>query len=219
MTIDPICGMTVDKETALHTERDGQMHYFCSEHCRKQFLAGNAPANVAESSGCCCEHHGQGNSKPEPSSAAKYFCPMCPGVVSDKPGDCPKCGMALEQNAVATIASASGKTIFTCPMHPEVQQNHLGNCPKCGMALEPKTISAKEEENPELANMTRRFWIGAALALPVFLLAMAHMIPSLRHESWVTHHAGYNLHSQLPSCCGRAGRSSNVAGLHSSPGI
>jgi Cu+-exporting ATPase len=184
MTIDPICGMTVDKETALHTERDGQMHYFCSEHCRKQFLAGNAPANVAESSGCCCEHHGQGNSKPEPSSAAKYFCPMCPGVVSDKPGDCPKCGMALEQNAVATIASASGKTIFTCPMHPEVQQNHPGNCPKCGMALEPKTISAKEEENPELANMTRRFWIGAALALPVFLLAMAHMIPSLRHESW-----------------------------------
>ena len=109
---------------------------------------------------------------------------MCPGVVSDKPGDCPKCGMALEQNAVATIASASGKTIFTCPMHPEVQQNHPGNCPKCGMALEPKTISAKEEENPELANMTRRFWIGAALALPVFLLAMAHMIPSLRHESW-----------------------------------
>jgi len=186
MTIDPICGMTVDKETALHAERDGQMYYFCSEHCRKQFLAGAEPANVAESSCCCCEHHGHGESKPEPSSAARYFCPMCPGVESDKPGNCPKCGMALEQNAAATIASASGKIIFTCPMHPEVQQDHPGNCPKCGMALEAETISAMEEENPELADMTRRFWIGAALALPVFLLAMAHMIPSLGHESWVT---------------------------------
>ncbi|HMP89700.1 MAG TPA: heavy metal translocating P-type ATPase [Kiritimatiellia bacterium] len=78
-----------------------------------------------------------------------------------------------------------GKVIYTCPMHPEVQQDHPGNCPKCGMALEPKTVSAVEEENPELADMTRRFWIGAALALPVFVLAMAHVIPTLRHESWV----------------------------------
>src|ERR1017187_4466685 len=78
-----------------------------------------------------------------------------------------------------------GKVIYTCPMHPEVQQDHPGNCPKCGMTLEPKTMSAVEEENPELTNMTRRFWIGGALALPVFLLAMAHLIPALRHESWV----------------------------------
>ena len=109
---------------------------------------------------------------------------MCPGVESDKPGDCPKCGMALERNP-AWVAPAAGKVIYTCPMHPEVQQDHPGNCPKCGMALEPKTVSAVEEENPELADMTRRFWIGAALALPVFVLAMAHMIPALRHESWV----------------------------------
>ncbi|HEY3915362.1 MAG TPA: copper-translocating P-type ATPase, partial [Verrucomicrobiae bacterium] len=67
---------------------------------------------------------------------------------------------------------------------PEVQQDHPGNCPKCGMALEPKAMSAAVEENPELADMTRRFWIGGALALPVFLLTMAHLIPSLRHESW-----------------------------------
>jgi Cu+-exporting ATPase len=78
-----------------------------------------------------------------------------------------------------------GKAIYTCPMHPEVQQDHSGNCPKCGMTLELKTISAVAEENHELMDMTRRFWIGAALALPVFLLAMAHIIPSLGHESWV----------------------------------
>jgi P-type Cu+ transporter len=70
-------------------------------------------------------------------------------------------------------------------MHPEVQSDHPGNCPKCGMALELETVSAVEEKNPELADMTRRFWIGGGLALPVFLLAMAHIIPSLGHESWI----------------------------------
>src|SRR5271154_2109712 len=77
-----------------------------------------------------------------------------------------------------------GKIIYICPMHPEVQQDHPGDCPKCGMALELKTVSAVEEENPELADMMRRFWIGGGLALPVFLLAMAHLISSLRHERW-----------------------------------
>lgn len=109
---------------------------------------------------------------------------MCPGVESDEPGDCPKCGMALERNP-AWVGPAAGKVVYTCPMHPEVQQDHPGDCPKCGMALEPQTVSAEEEENPELAEMTRRFWIGGALALPVFLLAMAHLIPSLRHTTWV----------------------------------
>src|ERR1035437_4781707 len=184
MTKDPICGMTVDEETALRAERDGQTFYFCSEHCRKEFLSQSAPA---KSDGDCCggdKHHAHGDGKVKHSSAAKYFCPMCPGVESDKPGDCPKCGMALERNA-AWVSPAAGKVIYTCPMHPEVQQDHPGNCPKCGIALEPKTVSAVEEENPELTDMTRRFWIGAALALPVFLLAMAHWIPALRHESWV----------------------------------
>jgi len=81
--------------------------------------------------------------------------------------------------------STSGEVIYTCPMHPEVQQDHPGNCPKCGMTLELKTMSAVEEDNPELTDMTRRLWIGAALALPVFLLAMAHLLPALDHEGWV----------------------------------
>ena len=79
----------------------------------------------------------------------------------------------------------AGKVIYTCPMHPEVQQDHPGNCPKCGMTLELKTTSAIEEDNHELTDMTRRLWIGAALALPVFLLAMAHLIPALGHENWI----------------------------------
>jgi Cu+-exporting ATPase len=76
------------------------------------------------------------------------------------------------------------KVIYTCPMHPEVQQDQPGNCPKCGMGLEPQTVSAVEEENSELTYMTRRFWIGGALALPVFLLAMAHLPPALDHARW-----------------------------------
>src|SRR5437868_4986949 len=74
--------------------------------------------------------------------------------------------------------------IYTCPMHPEIEQDHPGNCPICGMALEPKTpIGAAEEENPELRDMTRRFWIGAVLALPVFVLGMAHVFPNA--PTWV----------------------------------
>ena len=64
-------------------------------------------------------------------------------------------------------------------MHPEIEQDHPGNCPICGMALEPKTpISASDEENVERRDMTRRFWIGAFLALPVFVLGMAHVFPN-----------------------------------------
>jgi Cu+-exporting ATPase len=105
---------------------------------------------------------------------------MCEGVVSDKPGDCPKCGMALERNPAVPLA---GKTIYTCPMHPQIEQDHPGDCPICGMALEAKTVSSAEagEENAELRSMTRRLWIAAALTLPVFILAMAHMLPSLAH--------------------------------------
>jgi Cu+-exporting ATPase len=72
-------------------------------------------------------------------------------------------------------------------MHPEVQQDHPGDCPKCGMALESKrvTTGADDEENAELRDMTKRFWIGTALTLPVFVLAMAHLIPALARQSWV----------------------------------
>jgi Cu+-exporting ATPase len=210
VTQDPICGMTVDEATAIHAERDGETFYFCGEHCRKKFLSQNTPAKTdgggedrphkhahgAEEHSCCGgkpggdahdhSRHGHEHAAVKPATAAKYYCPMCPGVESDKPGDCPKCGMALERNP-AWVAPKEGTTIYTCPMHPEIEQDHPGDCPKCGMALEPKTAtaSAGEEENTELHDMTRRFWIGAALTLPVFVLAMAHLIPGIGHDSWV----------------------------------
>jgi Cu+-exporting ATPase len=72
-------------------------------------------------------------------------------------------------------------------MHPEVEQDHPGQCPKCGMTLEPKTVAAgaDDDENAELRDMTKRFWFGAALALPVLVLAMAHLIPALGRQPWV----------------------------------
>ena len=130
---------------------------------------------------CCHSAHHSGNVTP--SSAAKYFCPMCPGVESEKPGDCPKCGMALERNPAWTSEAA---TIYICPMHPEVRQDHPGTCPECGMTLEPEASAADDEENGELTDMTRRLWVSAALTLPVFLLAMAHLIPGLGGHSWAT---------------------------------
>src|SRR5664279_4649192 len=89
--------------------------------------------------------------------------------------------------STAKVEASVAKPIYTCPMHPEVQQDHPGNCPKCGMTLEPKTVttSTDEAENAGLRDMTRRFKVGAILALPVFVLAMAHLIPALGRQSWV----------------------------------
>src|SRR3984893_11109744 len=94
-----------------------------------------------------------------------YFCPMCPGVESDKPGDCPKCGMRSERNPGLPV----GKTIYTCPMHPQFQQDHPGDCPICGMRLEPKTgIADEQEEDREVRSLATRFWVRLALATVSF---------------------------------------------------
>src|SRR5664279_2352500 len=79
-----------------------------------------------------------------------YTCPMHPEIQQRGPGNCPKCGMALEPMGVLSSAT---KTTYTCPMHPEVIQDHPGACPKCGMALEPVTSSG-EEKNEELIDMS-----------------------------------------------------------------
>ena len=75
--------------------------------------------------------------------------------------------------------------IYTCPMHPQIRQNGPGNCPICGMALEPETVTASDEPNAELADMSRRFWIGLVLALPVLVLEMGSHIPGLAIHSLV----------------------------------
>jgi Cu+-exporting ATPase len=100
-----------------------------------------------------------------------YVCPMCPEVRETKPGACPSCGMALEPD----VPSASTRTEYTCPMHPEIVRQGPGSCPICGMALEPRMITAAEEDNPELRDMTRRFWVSVGLTSPLLLIAMASM--------------------------------------------
>jgi len=164
---DPVCGMMVDPLTAAGKfEYAGNVYYFCNPRCLDRFSH--------DPEGYLTGKHQQSMEAEPAKPGAKYICPMCPGVESSKPAACPKCGMALEPEIAAAPAT---KTEYVCPMHPEVVQDHPGACPKCGMALEPREMAQEEEENPELKDMMRRFWIGLGLALPVFLLAMSDMIP------------------------------------------
>ena len=169
MAIDPICGMTVQETTPLRAARGGQTFYFCSDPCRRKFLAlalnDRVPAQQA----------------PRSSTAPPYICPMHPQVVSDEPIACPKCGMALQQAAPAIKM----RMTYTCPMHPQVRQDHPGTCPQCGMALEPISAAVIEEDDSELRDMTRRFRVGLLLGLPVLILAMAPMIAPQINQ-WLT---------------------------------
>ena len=109
-----------------------------------------------------------------PTPGTVYTCPMHPEVRQDRPGACPICGMALEP---VTTAIPQTRMTYVCPMHPEIVRSEPGTCPICGMALEPRTVSLEEEENPELTDMTRRFWISVILTVPLLLLAMSEMLP------------------------------------------
>lgn len=131
MAIDPICGMTVDEATARSVELNSQTFYFCSEHCRQKFLAGGKNGESQHT-----DHHESAPKKQQGSS--KYFCPMCQGVESENPGNCSKCGMALEP---AHPAVSRQKVVYTCPMHPEIEQDGRGTCPKCGMDLNNSTMA------------------------------------------------------------------------------
>ena len=97
----------------------------------------------------------------------------------------------LAPGAAAEPAPAPAGTLYTCPMHPQIRQLGPGSCPICGMALEPETVDAEAKPNPELADMTRRFWIGLVLALPVLALEMGGHLTGLmmrvdRHVSdWI----------------------------------
>ena len=102
-----------------------------------------------------------------------YTCPMHPEVRADRPGACPKCGMALEP----VLPGPAAKTEWVCPMHPEVVRDAPGSCPVCGMALEPRVGAATAEENHELGDMKRRLWFAAAVTVPLVLLAMGDLLP------------------------------------------
>lgn len=127
------------------------------------------------------QHHHHADADVEPSVDAKYFCPMCPGVESDTPGDCPKCGMRLERNPAF---KAETSKIWTCPMHPEVQESKPGQCPKCGMDLEPMDgVIEDDEEAGEINSLKRKTLIAGILTVPILLLAFDSMIPGLSFDS------------------------------------
>ena len=194
--------MKVDPATARHSHvHDGVTYYFCCDGCRAKFAAmpakylaaaaTNAPAIDAGAArpaeqaaplphdghggqARCTRRHAATHRAAAADVAGSYTCPMDPEVRAEGPGACPKCGMALE----APLATVSpGAIEYVCPMHPEVVQDHPGNCPKCGMALEPRAAAAEEAPNPELADMTRRFWVSTALAVPLLLISMSDLLP------------------------------------------
>jgi len=174
---DPVCGMMVDPARAAGKhEHGGKTYYFCNPRCLEKFRAEPekylAPASLVSLGGPAAPTPAP---KPAPPSAAMYTCPMDPEVRQPKPGPCPKCGMALEP--VGAPAPPTVRTEYVCPMHPEVVSDKPGACSKCGMALEPRTVTLEDEENPELTDMRRRFWVGVALTAPVFFLAMSDLIP------------------------------------------
>jgi Cu+-exporting ATPase len=166
--IDPVCGMTVDPATAAGKfEYEGREYYFCCAHCLRKFSGSpQAYLNRAQTAAQVSSHRS--------SQSPVQIGPKSHAVHSSMP------------------KSQPGRK-YTCPMHPEIVRDGPGSCPICGMALEPITASLDDEENPELIDMTRRFWICLVLTLPVFFLAMSEMIPgqllqhafSLRAINWI----------------------------------
>ena len=149
---DPVCGMDVgENQAAGKSIYEGQSYYFCSTKCLKKFEAN--PAAFVSPIGSKILMAGPGAEiVREPASGE----PPSPSADNEAPGD----------------------VVYTCPMHPQIKQDHPGTCPLCGMALEPRT--PRFEENAELLDMTRRFWVSVGLALPVFLLAMgSDLVPQM----------------------------------------
>ncbi|CAN5751783.1 heavy metal translocating P-type ATPase [soil metagenome] len=160
---DPVCEMMIEPQDAVsHQEYDGQTYYFCNNSCATKFAA--APQKYLQPAPKTAPH---GNTD------VPYICPMDPEVHQLGPGSCPKCGMALEPEVQV---APSTRTQYTCPMHPQIIRDEPGDCPICGMALEPMTITANDA-NPELDSMTRRFWIGAALTLPLLAIMVSDFLP------------------------------------------
>jgi heavy metal translocating P-type ATPase len=140
---DPVCGMSVDPGTAEHQLlHDGETVYFCSGHCQAKFAAD--PGRYATTPAHAPQHDGQDHGG------------------HDHAG----------QGGAGVLADEADVVEYTCPMHPEIRQPGPGACPICGMALEPVTVTADTGPSQELVSMTRRFWVGVVLSLPVLVLGM-----------------------------------------------
>ena len=173
--VDPVCGMTVDPaDAAGRTEYRGETYYFCHQSCLERFKAEPDRYLKADRD----EVHAASADQ-----SGEYTCPMDPEVRQQGAGACPTCGMALEPVLVQPLT----RTEWTCPMHPEIVRDQPGPCPICGMALEPRVVTAVEQENPELVDMTRRFRVSLALTTPILALMAAELIP------------GQPLHHVLPA--------------------
>jgi P-type Cu+ transporter len=182
---DPVCGMDVSPVTAKHRhEHRGKPYYFCCAPCQQKFaidperyLAAR-PLGLVTLGATKTARPVQVNAEstkvvtPPKEDVGNYVCPMCPEVREVKPGPCPSCGMALEPE----LPLSATRTEYTCPMHPEIVRPAPGSCPICGMALEPRVVTARPEENPELSDMTHRFWVSLALTAPLLAIAMAGMV-------------------------------------------
>jgi Cu+-exporting ATPase len=192
--------MTVDPSTAKHKfEHGGKSYFFCSAHCLEKLRAdpirylsprpasasemptgmqmvGIAPASppsVSEAKASLVTRSPPTPVGAKPKRQKAYVCPMCPEVRALEPSACPRCGMALEPE----MPTAATGVEYTCPMHPEIVRSGPGSCPICGMALELRTVASQDEENPELCEMTRRFWVSLVLTAPLLAVAMADMWP------------------------------------------
>jgi Cu+-exporting ATPase len=153
--IDPVCGMSVAGDSEHPIEYQGRRFVFCCAGCREKFRA---------------DPHRYGGENP----AAVAGAPEAPARMSHAPSPAPY---------PATPASGN-ETIYTCPMHLEIRTAAPGNCPICGMALEPLQPTAQDAANPELRDLTRRFWVGAVLSAPLLLWEMAVHVsgPELSHH-------------------------------------
>jgi Cu+-exporting ATPase len=168
---DLVCGMEIDPAAAAgNLDYQGQRYYFCNPVCLERFEA-QPEAFIKSGDKLKGQSQSPDRSQSTPSS---YICPMDPEVSEPAPGACPKCGMALEP--LLPIAPVPRKE-FVCSMHPEVVRDEPGSCPICGMALEPRTGADAESENPEFADMKRRFWLSFIFTAPELLASMASMLP------------------------------------------
>lgn len=209
MAIDPICGMTVDPATAAaKAEHKGQTYYFCARSCLERFrtdpeaalrpkpadlltmpssrkpLPMMTPSPALKSSGVVDPVCGM---TIDPATAAGsteyrgktyYFCAAdCLEKFRQDPD---YYLLPPAQRPAKAVAVPAGATVeYVCPMDPEVLESKPGACPICGMALEPKVVSLTEGPNPELDDMSRRFWWSLGPAVLVMLLAMSDMIPGM----------------------------------------
>ncbi|MCO5063602.1 MAG: heavy metal translocating P-type ATPase [Rhizobiaceae bacterium] len=179
VTRDPVCGMLVDPQAGKpRVEHAGRTFHFCSEGCRSKFA--KEPAEYLTATDPVC------GMTVDRSSAAHflkhqgkkfYFCSA-------------RCKERFEAEPAKFVGERAAPdpmpkgTLYTCPMHPEIIRDAPGDCPICGMALEPVSPSADSGPNPELVDFTRRFWISAALSVPLFVIAMAPMV-GLPLREWI----------------------------------